>query len=234
MTYLELCQKFATRSGVIGTAPSAVTGQSGRQAKCVDWIAHAWELIQQLHQSDWKFLHGEWSGSLADGDDTYAASDLNIASRFGEWKIDRPNDRGGLYRPTTLYDPDIGVSDEGELIFIPYDAWRERYDRGSQTEGRPVHYTIAPDQTLRFGPTPDQIYTVSGEYLKAPQTLAANGDEPDMPDQYHSIIINRAIILASEHDESVNGLAAAIRGYDEALMLMRNRLLPDISTPLGA
>lgn len=230
-SFLTLCGLLATRSGAIGAAPVSVTGQTGRQAKCVDWIMHSWELIQAMHQ-DWSFLQAEWEGELIASETTYTALSLNIATRFGEWKGDRMQD-GRLYQPTTLYDPDIGQSGEGALQEIGYQAWRERYDRGTQTPNKPVHYCIAPDQTLRFGPVPDKAYVVRGEYVKAPQVLAANAEEPDMPVRFHSAIVDRGIILINETDGAVNDLPGAMRGFSEKLTAMRRDLLPDITTVLG-
>jgi hypothetical protein len=229
-TFLALCSLMATRSGIIGAAPSAVTGQTGRQAKCVDWVMHAWELIQELQ--DWDFLKAEIAAvSLTIGTASYTAATLGVASRFGRFRHDR--DEGGGYRPWTIYDNSIGVTDETALLEIPYTTWRQMYDRGSQTNQRPVHYAIAPDQTIRLGPIPDKAYKVRGEYVKAPQTLAADGDVPDMPSKFHSIIVWRAIMLAAEHDESPPGLAAAVTKFNQMLSDMSNDLLPEIDAFAG-
>lgn len=230
-SFLTLCGKLATRSGCIGAAPASVTGQTGRQAKCVDWIQHAWELIQAMH-TDWSFLQAEWEGELIANETTYTSLSLNISSRFGEWKGDRIDGRR-LYQPTTLYDPAIGVSGEGPLRQITYQDWRERYDRGAQTANKPSHYCFAPDQSIRFGPVPDKAYAVRGEYVKAPQVLTANADEPDMPSRFHDAIVDRAIILINETDGAVNDLPGAIRGFTEKKVMMERDLLPDITTVFG-
>jgi hypothetical protein len=231
--FLSLCALLTRRSGCIGAAPASVVGQTGRQARCVDWVLHAWEQVQQIHPRDWTFLQGEWSSTLNATNDTYAPVTLGIASRFGSWKGDRLNPRGRLIRPVTIYDPAKGVADEGPLTELSYENFRERYDRGSQSPSRPVHYAIAPDQTLRFGPVPDMDFTVRGEYLKAPQILADNADEPDMPAQFHDIIVDQAIIIMDEADESPAGLASAIRGFSYKLAGMRNLLLPQLVMPGG-
>jgi hypothetical protein len=229
-TYLSLCALLARRSGVIGAAPSSVLNQTGKQANCVDWVSDAWRRIQQIHPSDWTFLQGEWEGSLTQGNSTYSAVTLGIATRFGSWKGDRPSDRG-LYRPVTYYDPLLGAEREAALSQISFAAWRDRYDRGDQTPGPPLYYAIAPDQTLRFGPAPDMTYTVRGEYLKAPQILAANEDVPDLPEQFHQIIVDRAIMIISEYDEAPAALAGAIRSFNETLSAMNRTLLPCVITP---
>jgi hypothetical protein len=226
-TFLELCAKLARESGTINPAPPAVTGQTGRQAKGVGWIADAWTSIQNAHR-DWRFLQGEFSGSLVADQTTYSATTWNI-DRFAEWKGDRRTGRCGVYRPTTLYDPDLGQSDEGALNEISYEQWRLSYDRGSHDAMRPTVYAIAPDQTIRFGNKPDTAYTVRGEYRKTPQILAANGDIPDMPSRFHDAIVWRAIMLMSDSDEAVTALQLAQAKYAALMMDMQRDLLPEFT-----
>jgi hypothetical protein len=218
-TFLELCAKLTTRSGAIGTAPTSVVSQTGRQAKCVDWIMNAWELIQNLNP-DWTFLREDFTSALTINTTTYTDSAFGI-TRFGEWLGDR--DR---YRPFTIYDPAIGVADEGEIEEISWELWRTRYDRGVQDAKRPTEYTRAPDKTFRVGAKPDKAYVVRGEYRKTPQVLAANTDEPDMPARFHDIIVWRAIMLIAEHDEAVNALQLAQSKYAEMMAEMQRDLLP--------
>jgi hypothetical protein len=223
-TFLELCALLATRSGAIGTAPAAVTGQTGRQAKCVDWIMNAWTLIQNANPN-WRWMQGEISAvALTINDMSYSGSDLGVATRFAAFKGDRP-DGGILYRPWTIYDNSIGQSDEVPLREIAYPIWRTKYDRGSHDAQRPTEYALAPDGTIRFGPKPDAAYRVRGEYVKTPQVLAANGDTPEMPAQHHDLIVWRAIMLIAGHDESDPAYQQASAKYGEGMLnLMRDQL----------
>lgn len=227
-TFLQLCALLARRSGAIGTAPVSVVGQTGRQARCVDWVQEAWVDIQNLHR-DWSFLYGTWESSTSIGLDTYTAGNLGIASRFGGWVGDREHSNwSGAYRPVTVYLPSRGVGDQGAITGIPFAAWEERYGRGSQTAGRPQHYAIGPDRTLRLGPVPDAVYTIGGEYRKAPQVLSLDADVPDLPEHHHNIIVDRAIILQREADGSPL-LQGGVRAYDEKLHALRRECLPDIT-----
>lgn len=227
-TFLQLCALLATRSGAVGTAPAAVTGQTGRQAKCVDWIMNAWEIIQS-DSTDWDWMQAEVAATaLTINDMSYSGADLGIATRFGAFKSDRLVD-GIAYRPWTIYDNSIGQSDETALREIPYLQWRTSYDRGSHDATRPVVYAIATDGSIRFGPKPDKAYRVRGEYRKTPQILAADGDTPELPDRFHQIIVWRAIMLIGGHDESDPQFQQAFQKYAELMLALQRECLPPIN-----
>lgn len=228
-TFLGLCTNFTVLSGLIPTAPAAVTGQTGQALKVVTWVKLAWELIQNS-SSDWSWMKAEVSSvALTISQMTYTATQLGVSSRFGEWRGERFTPPGRLHRPWTIWDNSIGQSDETELHEIDYDQWRLSYDRGTHDANRPIVYAFAPDQTVRFGPTPDKAYRVRGEYRKSVQTLAADGDTPEMPSRFHDLITFRAILLANEQGESVAGIAYADREYHRLLADLSRDCLPAIS-----
>lgn len=225
-TFLQLCSLLTTRSGAIGAAPTTVIGQTGRQAKCVDWIMNAYTLIQNdLPQAYW--LQGEVSAvSLTISTMSYTSTALGVASRFSNWKGDRV-EGGDIYRPWTIYNNSIGQADETELREISYQEWRRRYDRNTHDATRPIEYAIAPDGTMRFGPKPDIAYKVRGEYVKTPQVLAVDADTPEMPDRFHDAIVWRAIMLIGGHDEADPAYQQASAKYGEMMLdIMRDQLPP--------
>lgn len=227
-TFLQLCSLLATRSGSIGTAPAAVTGQTGRQAKCVDWVMNAWEIIQS-DSTDWTWMQAEVAATALTISQTgYTGAQLGIASRFAEFKGDRDVD-GIVFQPWTIYDNSIGQSDENALREIAFAQWRVSYDRNTHTAQRPTVYAIAPDSTIRFGPKPDKAYRVRGEYRKTPQVLAANGDIPELPDRFHQIIVWRAIMLIAGHDEGDPQYQFAAQKYGELMLALQRECLPAIN-----
>lgn len=226
-TFLTLCGDLTDESGAIGTAPSAVTAQTGRQKKCVNWIRRAWEAIQNV-SPDWRWMQGEVSAvALTINDMNYSSSDLGISSRFGEWKGDRAAP-GFTYRPWTIYDNSIGQADESPLTEITYELWRTKYDRGTHDAQRPTEYAIAPDRTFRLGPKPDIAYRVRGEYRKSIQVLAADADEPEMPSRFHDLIVWRAMMLMANHDESDPIYIRAMREYGPLMLDLQRDQLPAI------
>lgn len=227
MNYLALVQDLARQSGTLagGVTIASVAGLTGRGEKLANWIASAWTDIQ--NQRRWNFLRTTYSASLIVNTTTYTSSSFSL-TRFSAWVEDKPN-----YRAVTIYDPDIGQSDETEISQISYESWRQSYDRGTHDATRPIEWAVSPARELCVGCKPDQVYTIRGEYWKSPQTLSANTDEPEAPEHLHKIIVYRAMILMAEADESIPSLQMAEREYQRLFASMANECLPTISTKAG-
>jgi hypothetical protein len=218
-TFLELARAVLRESGTTDAGNlTSVAGNTGRLAKVVHWTADAWIRIQNRHAA-WRWLRGEWQGTITAGTARYTADDLG-AARFAEWIAGVDT--------TTLYDPAVGVSDEGVIRPVPWEQWRRRWDRGQQDQNRPVEYAISPANELCFGPIPNASYVVRGEYRKAPQVLEANGDVPEMPARFHDVIVWYALLLLAEHDEGMVQAGAAARRYATTLADLERDQLPQV------
>jgi len=230
-TYLQLCQSVSRESGTIdgSNQPASVTGQVGRLNKVVVWTAEAWTRIQNLHAS-WRFRRQQFSAALLANTQDYTAAALNIADLL-QWRPVNPQEPHNI----TIYDPAIGVSDETRLQFLPWSIFRRVYKFGQQDAQRPTHYTVKPDNSLSFGPVPDKPYMAQGEYIRTAQVLAANGDIPICPADYHNTIVNLAIQLLAEHDEGEWQAGTAAIRYSEQLRSMASTELPQavIGGPLA-
>lgn len=217
-TFLQLCQDMARESGAVGSAPSSVLNQTGRQAKCVDWVRDAWTQIQN-DQPDYSFLFATFSQALTIGSASYAPTSLGIES-FQRFLMDRQG-----YKPVTIYES--GAQDqECTLTYVPYQSWRVSYDRGVHDPAKPIVWSVAPDRSLVVGPKPDKAYVLRGEYQRGPQVLAADNDVPIMPDQYHQIIVWRACMSLALYDEAQSAFAGAKSQHDPILLDMQRDLLP--------
>jgi hypothetical protein len=229
-TFLELCKDVARESGTV--QPSAITSvanQTGRIQKIVQWTAEAWRRIQNAN-ANWLFLRETWSAETISGTKLYTPASLNITD-LARWMTDR--DAVG-YKPTSLYKTSVGQSDENAITHITYGLWRARYDRGAQSQNRPAVYAITPYNEIAFGPTPDDAYTIRGEYYRTPQVLTANDDEPlGLPVRFHPIIVYRALVLLGEHDEGQVQIASAERNYRELLGALERDQLPPVTIECG-
>lgn len=219
-SFLELCQMVARESGTVsGALPSTVDSQTGRLLKIVHWTTSAWTQIQNRRNA-WRWMRGEFGSPDAvtsAGTPRYTSASWSL-TRWAEWITERDT--------VTIYLQSTGVSDEGPISFMPWSMYRRTYERGTQTANRPVHYSISPAGEFCLGPRPDATYVVRGEYRKSPQTLAQNGDIPEMPARFHELIAWYGLLLLAEHDEGNLHIAVAIRRYRDLMDELERDQLP--------
>lgn len=187
-TYLEGAQKLARECGA-GSSPTTVVSQSGESRRFVDWYADAYLDIQNRHPKGWRWLRHSFTVNTTASDDTYAPSDCTdqttstAISRFGAWRLEDPYDYPKCYLTSA------GVGGEYWLVYTPWEQFKSIYKLGSQSTSQPAHISIDPQNNLVLGPSPNGIYTITGDYYRAPQILAADSDTPEMPSQFHNMIV---------------------------------------------
>lgn len=228
-TYLVLSQHLRQEVEGGGTGPSAVTGQSGEAARYVKWIADAYTELQQ--RREWNWLRSEFSVNTVADDDSYAGTDCTdtrlsaSVTRFSRWIT---HDDCG-YSNIKAYLQSGGVSGEYWLTPLSWAEFRNIYKIGSQTSGQPHHFAIDPQNNLRLGPKPSAVYVVTGEYQMSPQILAADGDTPEMPSQFHELTVYEAMEKYGASSIAPEVLARAQNeGGRMRNALMRNQL-PKVS-----
>lgn len=194
MNFLQICQRTASECGVAGVSPSSVVSQSGDNLRIVNWCATAWDEIQGWH-FNWRWMRSRFTFDTTASDDTYEygdATDVLTAAaidRFARWWV---LDEEGYYN-IFCYLTSAGVGTQSRLPFIAWSSFRQTYKLGSQNNGYPAWVTVDPQNNLVFGPVPDDTYTISGEYQRGRQVLSVDADEPDMPSQYHMLIVYMAM-----------------------------------------
>ena len=221
-TYLQLAQRLARECGVSGTGPAAVTNQSGEAGRLVNWIASAWDDLQ-MARNNWYWMRESFTLTLAPAQRAYTPVEAGIATRFGMW--DTKSLR--LYKLTK--------ADEIELMWLPYEDFRRSYLIGTENTSQPDYFTIDPQLRLQFGNLPDYAYTVNGEYYKANQTLAADGDTPEMPAQFHMAIVYRAMMMYGRYNSASEIYDDAKENYRRIVARLEMNQMPgiEISEPLA-
>ncbi|MFH1302221.1 MAG: hypothetical protein ABIK07_14265, partial [Planctomycetota bacterium] len=203
MTFLELAQRLRLESMVSGSGPSSVVGQVGELGELVAWINTAYQDIQLLHD-DWRFMQSEFSFPTIANVNTYTPAAVSLTA-LAEWLV------GDL----RCY---LSLGDENPMLYEGWGEFRAVRDLGDVTTGRPTHFSVKPDNSLILWPTPDQIYTVRGEYIIVPDVLSGNTDEPIIPARFHMIIVWRALIYYGAALAADEKLA---HGRNEYTRLMR-------------
>ena len=188
MNFRQLCQDLVKELGIAGgIGPSSVKDQTGEFANVVRWIAQATTWIDNLWR-DWKYLWVEY-------DTTMTGQSLAIADS-------REIDRGSVWL-------DFGTGIARQLEYIEWKRLRELRARTALT-GRPVQFSIDPSGTL-FLDRPVTAQPIHLEYWKRPTALVENEDTPDLPEEYHRIILCRAAIMYGNREaasEIISGMEA--------------------------
>ena len=231
-TFLEIVNDVARESGISGAAASvsAVTGQTGQALRFVEWVAQSYKSIQGRHYN-WRWLRSRFTVNTTSGDDEYAGTDCTdsrlsaVITRFKSWIP--YDDNGGPN--CKIYLTSGGVGGERWLQMMPWSHFRAIYRIGSQNNGAPAYFSIDPQNNLVLGPKPDAVYTIQGEYQMSAQVLAANGDTPEMPSDYHDLIVFEALARYARFSAAPEVLAQAEREASRLTRQLEANQLPQIS-----
>lgn len=193
-----------------------VIAQTGGHARAVSWIDTAYTELQG--RTRWRWLRGSFTLTTVSGQESYvnteAIDDITSSglTRFGEWRFKDAINLPRIYLQAT------GTGGEYWLTYIPWDQYQAIYRIGGITNSAPSHITISPDNKIHLGPTPDDVYVISGEYEKSAQELTLDADTPEMPSDYHMAIV----YLAMEDYGFFNSAEEVlIRGKQKARRMIR-------------
>ena len=208
MDLLALVQSLHQEAKLTGAAPDAVTGQSGRDADLVRWCIEAYNDIQRAKDGKWKWLRGDCHFDTIAATGSYASTavqdtdDATAITRFRSWDMDNRE-------PPLIFLSADGKVAERELFIDTWTHFRYLYVRGTHAASYPGVIAIDSSDNIRLGPTPDDVYRVTGNYWKANQNLAADTDVPEMPADYHMMVVWRAITKYAYNTVSHEVLARA-------------------------
>lgn len=216
-TFLEGVQDLASEAAV-AASPSTVVSQTGESLRLVTWYQKAYTEIQNRHGGLWRWLRRDFTFDTTASDDTYEYGDVTdvdagaVISRFNRWRINDYED------PPKAYLTSSGVGGEYWLNYVEWEDFKRIYKIGTAITGQPAHITVDPRNQIVLGPTPDAIYTITGEFYRSKQSLTANADTPEMPEQFHDLIVYRALEKYARYEEQELLLRMAQR---EGMRLMR-------------
>ena len=182
-TRLQLAQRLRRECKMNGTGPTSTVGQSGEYELLIDWIDDTYERIQSSSET-FSFLRKSFSFSISSGISEYTTTAATLTDH-ANWITDDVR-----CRLTSA-----AVSDEQEIYYVEWEEFRRTYLFGShQTQtGRPVQFTIKPDDSIQFWPIPDANYTITGEYYRSPYDWATatlpDDEEPIFPARWHMAIV---------------------------------------------
>ncbi len=227
MTFLELARRLALECGMTASAsiPAAVTSQTGNLLKAVNWLGDAWNELQTSNDN-WRWMRSRFTLPTVASTSEYAYTDATdviasaTISRFARWIVMDP------YNPPKAYLTSSGIGSQYHLGFLSWEDFQQVYRIGTEQEGPPVHVTIDPQNNLVFGPTPNDIYTITGEYQKSPQILAANGDTPELPARFHMLLVYEAMRIYANDQVAQEVMNRAVTQGNRLLSMLQLDQLP--------
>ena len=219
MNFLAICQRLRQEVDVTGTGPTTVVSQTGILGRMVSWAASAYDDIQAKHQN-WRWMRVGCTVNTVAADGSYAYGDFTdeltaaVISRFRRWWLE--DDEG--YPVFKIYLQSAGVGTERWLPYLPWPEFRAIYRIGTVNDAAPAFVSVDPQDKIVLGPKPDAVYVLSGEYQRGNQALAADADTPEMPADYHMLIVYMAMMSYGMFKAAPEVLA---RGEAQATKLMR-------------
>ena len=192
-SFLDLCVKLREEIEEPGDGPSSVLGNTGLEARIVDWIYQANQEIQSS-QPNWRFMWSSGTGAATTGSSDYDISnDWSIADLM-------------LFNPLSfrIYKDSEGVAYERALPFLEYEDWLRLYAPafGSVSNTPPSFITQLPDGTMRLSHPADGAYTITFDYYRDVQDMTANDDLPYIPEPYRFIIVAQAMMYYGDFNNA--------------------------------
>lgn len=197
LTFLEAVRRLRQegRSSGSQATPTDTVGQTGDVKDWCDWIAESWNRIQ-MEKQGWRWMFAEVAIPVTSAAQEYSLGDaFPVAAdlaRFAHWKP-----YAFKYKVTSE-----GLVGERPLRHRLWQQFIETDFGETQTAQRPSSVTIMPNNALRLRELPTEAGTLTARYYKAPQALVLAADIPEMPPEFHMLLVWDALL-----DHAVGELA---------------------------
>lgn len=196
-SFLEICQQVHRKLHIgdfePGTRPATVVSQTGELGDVVAAVQEAWTQLQNHHR-DWRWLMSSVSVDLTAGTNIITVANFQVReARFARvlWYV-----AGSDHRYANVRDNGAVTNPDMPVWFIPWQEFNGGlYTRNPQpVAGQPQYWTERPDRSVRVWPVPSTPpsggnWTFSIPCRRTLQALSADADIPEMPVEYHNLIV---------------------------------------------
>lgn len=206
MNLLGLCQEVHKGTGHAGQI-TTVVGMRGVLGRIPGWVRDAYLDIQRMPY-DFKWMRQtDFTGNLSPGKKRYTPADFAL-TRVRKYDMD------SIY----VYDIDIGSRDSTRVMDVKdYGIFAQQYLGAGERDGRPRFVTSPNNTDLIFSPTPDSVLIASFDYYLTPQVLEADTDVPEMPEHYHGLIVQGALMKYGGFDDAPEVVLQAEKEYNRII-----------------
>lgn len=203
MNVIEICQRIHREAGFSGTGPTSLSGNVGQHQHVVDWLQQVWIELQNEHP--WKWMRKTKQFTLTSGKGNYTLADLTLRSTddeknaLGRWYMKRAH----------IWKTSEGYDSHGWLRFLSREQWNYHYRYRSVSDDTPQFWTILDDRSVQLVPAPSSSdWTVALDYFRRPykwkEDTTDDSAVPDLPEEYHMLLVWLALRNETIHDEALN------------------------------
>jgi hypothetical protein len=211
MNYLQLCNAVLREINEVEI--TNVTSTRGIQTSVADFINKAQRDIINS-EVEWPFTVVNQSFTTTAGTSEYSRESDAKTVDYDSFTIQESADTA-----------------ERKLKYISFDEYLERRneaDTNPNASARALSEYVytTPDNKIGLSPVPDKsTYTVRYYYYQTTSDMAANTDNPTIPERFHDVIVNRARYYAHMLRSDVQFSQLALRDYTDGLGRMRVELI---------
>jgi hypothetical protein len=221
-TYLEIVNVVLQDANEVPVSASAFSSVRGLQAFVKEAVNRSlMDIINIGTQWEWLkdgTVQAPRSATTINGTQFYNFKTLAAGE---EPFVDVDFDTFFLTDGSTLYQP---------LKAISYDRWAETYrsqDEQLTAKGVPSFVVMTGEKNV-FGlsPVPDQEYTINFHAWSHATFLSAHSDPLPFPDQFYTVLVDRARYYLWDFKENEAKAAKARNSYKLGLLRMQQKLAP--------
>jgi hypothetical protein len=212
---LELAKRLHRESLRSGAGPVAIEGSTKEVLRLFDWISDAWYDLQ-IEPRDWKWMRRDADVPLTIGQREYTASNFALTD-FRRW-LAPSDDRCARVYPVANPSSVTALVPSGS-----YDRFLTDFVDVPPKDGAPHHWIISPTESILIAPAPDAAYRFKAAYQSKPFRLEVETDEPDMPEEFHLLLVWRALMELASIDAATEVYVRAKANHDA----LRSDLISD-------
>lgn len=196
-TFLQLCQQVHRKLRVGDESPSLLptttVGQTGTLGDIVEAVKEAW-LMVQMHHRDWRWMQDSVTVTLTPN--VFIITVANFVAQNSRFEYVRPFVAGSRQRYANIRNNSASTNPSMPCWYIP---WQE-FNGGLYTRNpipaasQPQFFSEQPNRSVRLYPPPSApadggSWVFGVPCRRTPQDLTADSDIPEMPDEYHNLIV---------------------------------------------
>jgi hypothetical protein len=210
---VQIARRVKSESGRSGSGPASVALATGDDRRIIDACIDEWRDIQ-LEPYQWRWMRRSARVTLP-------LQMSHTTASLGLSRMARPKRQNDDYFVTAALESD--PTREWQVREVSWDWFRQNLIVNTPASGPAQFWSWSPERELYVGPTPDQSQLLRLDYFVKPQELAADADTPEMPEEYHMLIVWRALMSIGVFD-AANEIYVRARDGADAMM---DRLIDD-------